>query len=738
MKTAPKILAVAAVDVMVRMLLRPWMEALRDAGCEVHLACADTGFGAELRAAGFTLHEVPLRRTFNPFAHIRPLVALTRLIRRERYDIVTTHSPVGGAVGRLAAFLAGCPKIVYSVHGFYFHDEMNPATRAFFVVIEWLLGRITDWFMFVSEEDRKTAIRTGIARRPEQAVTIFNGVDTGRFSPRLRDGPRPEVPVIGIVGRIVREKGYREFAEMAAQILQSGRSAKFLVVGATLASDRDQFGANFAKMLEARGLTPHFTLAGFTKDVPQLLRSMDIFVLPSYREGFPRSVLEAMAAGLPVVTTSIRGCREAVVDGVTGLLVPPRDSKALTTAVCKLADDPEMAARMGLEGRKRVCERFEMATVQARFVAVVNAAWRQRAGRHRTGRRALRLGNLLHRSQRMAFAIAVGAALLSPTRSYAASARHVAHPAQAVSAAAFDWPSFDSHPVVLVNTNQAVAIYVRDHPAWFEEGEVVLDFAVPNQIDSKSAEQDYDSIRQFLVSRRMIVGTYISGTTVEPLESIAHWPYDRVPLDWMPGSFASAGTWPGDPRLKIVDLASADSRHALQQGVLRLWREHPAPLRFVDNAAAHRSAGGKQPWQLYCANMRELREIGEALGSRVVFNVALHPGTLSDAEAEQLINALGAGNGILLEDPWGVNVRNNPQSTQDAERRYRQLLDNGLVVIMLPLNLSPGELLGWVQTWRKPGDHLYLGWPFWKDPQVVTRYGRVSAGRGRAFLGTGG
>jgi lipopolysaccharide/colanic/teichoic acid biosynthesis glycosyltransferase len=368
-------------------LLLPWFRALREAGYEVHIACARTSWFERLTADGFHMHDVPLRRRMNPLVHIRPLWALYRLIRRERFVLVNTHSPVAAAVGRLAGWLAQVPVIVYTVHGFYFHDNMPWWKRRGFIALEWLLGRMTDDFMFVSEEDCQTALREGIARDAAKATTIFNGVDLeayvpGGAAPGAAENVRGELnipmgaPVVGIVGRVVREKGYFEFAEMAKSVSRGSGDVYFLVVGDALPSDRDGIAAALRNRVNAAGLRDRFRFTGFTDHVADYLQAMDIFVLPSYREGFPRSVLEAMSTGLPVIATDIRGCREAVVQGETGLLVPPRDGKALAAAVSRLLRDPDLALSMGAAGRQRAVRLYGQRLVESRFVEVVKDALR--------------------------------------------------------------------------------------------------------------------------------------------------------------------------------------------------------------------------------------------------------------------------------------------------------------------------------------------------------------------------
>jgi len=332
------------------------------------------------------MHEVHLRRSFAPWNHVRSFWELYNLIRSGAFDVVNTHGPVAAAVGRIAAWLGGRPKIVNTVHGFYFHDNMPALLRWPIMATEWLIGRITDGFMFVSEEDHCTARRTGIAPVRSRTTTLFNGVDLNLYAPaaspaetrdlKRRLGVEDGAPVIGIVGRIVREKGYREFLQMAQNVLQRHK-AVFLVVGDTLPSDRDQFGNVFREQVKKAGLMPHFIFTGHTDRVADYLRVMDLFTLPSYREGFPVSVIEAMSIGLPVVTTDIRGCREAVVPGKTGLVVPPKDSAGLTDAIEYLLSHREEAKQMGQAGRRRAVSFYDDRAVQRRFVDFMDEACRK-------------------------------------------------------------------------------------------------------------------------------------------------------------------------------------------------------------------------------------------------------------------------------------------------------------------------------------------------------------------------
>jgi glycosyltransferase involved in cell wall biosynthesis len=362
-----RILELCAVDFTVYHLLHPLGLSLREAGFDVTFSCSP-GVGLDLlEREGFDTAAVSISRNYNVARHARSLVALVRLMRGRRFEIVHAHTPVAGLIGRLAARLSGVPVIVYTAHGFYFHEGMNGPVRAFFVALEKWAATFTDLILVQSEEDREEAIAVGIAP-PGKLIHIGNGVDPTRFGKALyakeaaafRSERRlGEGPVIGFIGRAVREKGAIEFVRAAALVAREVPGARFVMIGEPLRSDRDSCWDELNRLRDELGLGDTLVLTGYRDDVPALLASFDLFALPSYREGMPRALLEAMATGLPVVATAIRGCREEVTDGVTGILVPPRDHESLARAITKLVSSRELSSRMGTAGRERVLASFD-------------------------------------------------------------------------------------------------------------------------------------------------------------------------------------------------------------------------------------------------------------------------------------------------------------------------------------------------------------------------------------------
>lgn len=377
-----KILQLTAIDLTIWAFLLPLTRRLRSSGFQVQLACSPGPHHDELQAQGYRVHRIRIARRLVSLSHLSALWQLYRLMKREHFDLVHVHTPVAGALGRLAARWAGVPLVLYTSHGFYLPESGSRLRRRFFLGIERFLGqRFTDYLFTVSDEDRKLAISEKIAPAERVLWTQGVGLDTTRYGQVLSElqktalrrslGLAPQDRVIGFIGRLVREKGIEELLLALAQVLGRFPNAKLLLIGETLPSERDRgTGRRITQIIQKNRLDSSVKLVGFRRDTPELLALMDIFVLPSHREGMPRSLLEAMAAALPVVASDIRGCREEVVDGRTGLLVSVGDVSGLAQAIMRLLSDHELARKMGQAGRERASELFDNRVVLERQIEV--------------------------------------------------------------------------------------------------------------------------------------------------------------------------------------------------------------------------------------------------------------------------------------------------------------------------------------------------------------------------------
>jgi glycosyltransferase involved in cell wall biosynthesis/ribosomal protein S18 acetylase RimI-like enzyme len=368
---------VTTVDLTLRFLLFEQLRRLRDEGFEVVGISAPGPWTGDLEAEG--IRHIPwphATRSWDPRSDVRAFAELLRIFRRERFDLVHTHNPKPGIMGRIAARVARVPCVVNTVHGFYSTRE-DPATkRAVVLALEGLAARFSDLELYQSEEDLTWARRARVVSG-SKSVLLGNGTDLSLFDPAsvsaermaaLRDelGIPRDAPVVGTVGRLVREKGYREFFHTAARIRSGMPEARFVAIGGPDPGKGDAIAER-----EVSEAGEHVTFTGWRKDVRDLLAMMDVFVLASWREGVPRSAIEAAAMGKPMVLTDIRGCREVVRDGIEGLLVPPRSGQRLAGAVARLLADPELRRRLGRSARARARERFDeekvVETVVARY-----------------------------------------------------------------------------------------------------------------------------------------------------------------------------------------------------------------------------------------------------------------------------------------------------------------------------------------------------------------------------------
>lgn len=357
----PVVLHVAAVEFTASRLLRPQMAHLRDAGYDVRLACAAEGASFADDLKDFDPIQLAFPRSLDAKAMATAAVHLRSIVKRLRPDLVHFHSPAASIPGRPVLVPMGRrPKLVYTVHGFLHAVDSRSRRDRTLDRVERLLSRWTDALLFQSAEDFDHARATGFRGR---LVYLGNGVADECFvdRPAVRaDGPLRVV----YVGRLTREKGVLELLGAADRVPE----VEWTIVGAALPSDRDPVEAAVDAAVAASagrirrvGMVP-------PDAVREHLARADLLVLPSWREGVPRSVIEAMAAGLPVVATDIRGCRELVTPGVNGWIVPVRDPAALAAAVRAAAQlAPAALAELGEAGRERAWERHREKVVFSRI-----------------------------------------------------------------------------------------------------------------------------------------------------------------------------------------------------------------------------------------------------------------------------------------------------------------------------------------------------------------------------------
>ncbi|HXK58777.1 MAG TPA: glycosyltransferase family 4 protein [Acidobacteriota bacterium] len=378
MPEAPlRIAHVTTVSMSLRYMILSLLKSLSEAGCEVYGICSPGPEVEAVSAAGIRYLPVPMTRSFTPARDMHSLLELYRVMRRYRFTIIHTHTPKAGFLGQLAARMAGVPIIVNTVHGFYFHERTPFVKRRFYVALEKLAARCSTMVLSQSAEDMATAVNERICE-PGKIQFLGNGVDAtsfdpGRIRPETRDRKRQElgipqsVPVIGFVGRIVAEKGIRELFQAFRIVQEALPEARLLMVGPADPEKNDALDFDAA---HDYGIAEGCIFTGRREDMPDLYSLMDLVVLPSYREGFPRPPMEASFMGIPSVVTDVRGCREAVDHGVNGLIVPLGNVEALAAAILRLLKNPDERMRMGQAGRRIALERFDERRIAARVLQV--------------------------------------------------------------------------------------------------------------------------------------------------------------------------------------------------------------------------------------------------------------------------------------------------------------------------------------------------------------------------------
>jgi glycosyltransferase involved in cell wall biosynthesis len=366
MSAPPTVVHVTTVDMSLELLLGPQLEGIRRAGYDVVGASAPGPYVEALARRGIA--HLPLAhatRAMAPVEDARALAELVALFRRIRPAIVHTHTPKPGIYGRLAARLARVPVVVNTVHGLYALPDDPWPKRAVVYGLERLAASCSQAELLVSPEDLPTLRRL---RVPADRLTVLgNGIDLERFDPRTvsahdRAAARRELGaiaaddvVVGLVGRLVREKGYPDVFDAASRLRPRFPRVRVAVVGPDEPDKADSLTAADRRAAERAGVR----FLGARDDVVRLYAGMDIHVLASHREGLPLSPMEASAMGVPVVATDIRGCRQTVDDGATGVLVPARDPAALATAIARLAADPAERRRLGAAARRKALESFD-------------------------------------------------------------------------------------------------------------------------------------------------------------------------------------------------------------------------------------------------------------------------------------------------------------------------------------------------------------------------------------------
>lgn len=346
----------------------PVARAARDAGARIVVASRFADHAGLIAAEGFECVPVPFDRSgLNPVHDIQTLWAIIRCYRTFRPDLVHHVAAKPILLGQIAARLAGVPRVVNAMTGmgFLYTAETRKAAilrTVFERTTRYCTARCESRIVVQNDDDAAIFARFGI---PAEKIILIpgSGVDCIRFSPH----PEPEGEIVAVcVSRMLRDKGIHELVEAARLLQARGVALRIRLVGgsdanpsSTAASQLDQW--------DTEGIVE---VAGPSEDIPGEYARAHIAVLPSYREGLPKSLLEAAACGRPIVTTDVPGCRSICRDGENGFLVPPRDAAALADALMRLGQDAALRERMGDAGRKLVLENFSQDIIAGQTCAL--------------------------------------------------------------------------------------------------------------------------------------------------------------------------------------------------------------------------------------------------------------------------------------------------------------------------------------------------------------------------------
>lgn len=364
----PTVLYCVTVPLSAWTLLRGQLAYFRKQGYDVHLACAPGPALADVaEREGVTVHELPMDREASSLMRdLRSLAAMSSLMRRIRPDVVNAGTPKAGLIGMLAARLTGVRARVYVLRGLRL-ETATGRTRRMLTFTEKIACNSADRVVCVSTSLRDRAVEIGIVP-PGKTLVVgsgsSNGVELERFRPdaqmleevariRVTLGLPADAPTVGFIGRLTRDKGIVELTAAFETLYADDPTLRLLLVGD--AEGGDPLPQHTRELLDSH---PGIVRTGFVSETAPYYQLMDVLSLPSHREGFPNTPLEAAAAGRPTVTTDATGARDSVRDGITGLIVPCGDVEALTEALGGLLSDRQKTRRMGAQAQLRASEEF--------------------------------------------------------------------------------------------------------------------------------------------------------------------------------------------------------------------------------------------------------------------------------------------------------------------------------------------------------------------------------------------
>lgn len=370
-----KICHCVSADITLKFLLLEKLKFLRGLNYDVYATCSPGKWVESLRKEGVKIKTIGFKRkAFSPFSDITSFLRLYFYFKKEKFYIVHTHTLKPEFFGQIAAKLAGVPVIINTLHGFDFAEEDSFFKKKLVIFLETISAKCSDIVLSIANHISERAVKEKIVDAGK--IKYFGrDINMQRFSQNRFDkkfvekkkkelGMPENVKVIGIVARMVKEKGYLELFEAFNKVVSEFPNTVLLVVGPLEPEKNDAITPEIVKNY---GIKDKVFFVGDQEKVEEFYAIMDIFVLPTHREGLGASILEASSMEKPVIASSVGGCPEAVEDGKTGLLVPVRDIKKLTEAIIFLLKNKNIAEEMGKAGREKVFREFKQEIVFGRM-----------------------------------------------------------------------------------------------------------------------------------------------------------------------------------------------------------------------------------------------------------------------------------------------------------------------------------------------------------------------------------
>lgn len=369
----PRVIHVATIEASVRGILFNKLIGLQKLGYDVEAVASGSGQNmAKLQEMGIDYYSVPMSRQIAPWADLLAIAKMQRLFRHLKPDIVHTHTAKAGFIGRMAARLARVPIIAHTVHGLPFYEGQSPLVYNLYKRLELFAAGQTDLLFSQNREDQKT-LENLLNRK---VVYEGNGIDIERFDglskvSEIEKRAELHIPddkfVIGFFGRFEPVKGHSFFVRSIAELVKRYPEVLCLLAGGGPLEQR------IREMVHAYELQENIWFLGYRRDVPELMKAIDVLVLPSRKEGIPRVVMEAMAAKKPVIATEVLGNREVVDHGETGYLFEWGNSQNFVAVMTRLIDNPSLKDKMGRAGRARLERYFD----EKKCIQVIHQAYQE-------------------------------------------------------------------------------------------------------------------------------------------------------------------------------------------------------------------------------------------------------------------------------------------------------------------------------------------------------------------------